>query len=324
MNHPTDAQHQAAALREGAGFFRLPPRSLIEISGADRATFLHNLCTQDMRHCPVGGGRELFVTSVQGKTLGHGFALVLDDCIWLVTPSACSSALLSHLNRYIIREDVALRDLSDQYVEFLLCGSQWESLTPALLSIREMWSHLSTESPKPCVWLVRTAWSIKPNYMLVTLAVDESHVVSRLEQAGGVRCDDAWFDRLRIEAGFPEYGRDITERNLPQEIDRNQQAISFTKGCYLGQETVARLDALGHVNWRVRGVRAPLDTPLTAGLEIESAGAVIARVTSTAVSPHNNQQIGLALIRTAHAARGTTLNWLGHSLTVADLPLCDD
>jgi hypothetical protein len=108
---------------------------------------------------------------------------------------------------------------------------------------------------------------------------------------------------------------------LPQEIDRDQQAISFHKGCYLGQETVARLDALGHVNWRMRGIRASREAPLTSGVEIESAGAVIARVTSLAVAPSGDELIGLALVRSAHTARGTRLEWQGHVLTVEDLPL---
>ncbi len=321
MDRSPDTSHEYETIRQGAGFLSLPPRSLIEITGADRATFLHNLCTNDIRHCPVGGGRELFVTNVQGKTLGHGFALVRQDSIWLVASPGSAKTLLTHLDRYIIREDVTLLDLSDRYVEWLVCGPQWTTKIPMLTSLAEMWSHAPCELGSCHVRLVRSAWSTDPNFMLIAPQEDESRVTAELEHLGGLRCDGGWFDRLRIAAGFPEFGRDISERNLPQEIDRDEQAISFTKGCYLGQETVARLDALGHVNWRMRGVRAALEVPLTAGLELDVTGTVVARVTSCAASPRNDELFGLALVRSAHATRGTTLNWHGHQITVDDLPL---
>src|SRR5437764_9919773 len=94
-------------------------------------------------------------------------------------------------------------------------------------------------------------------------AVDDgSAVAASLIAAGAVRCEAAVVESARLEAGFPLFGLDITDDNLPQEVARDAKAISFTKGCYLGQETVARIDALGHVNrllvrLRVDGERLP-------------------------------------------------------------------
>src|SRR5205823_1916516 len=113
---------------------------------------------------------------------------------------------------------------------------------------------------------------------------------------------------LRIEAGTPVFGKDITEKNLPQEIGRDDRAISFVKGCYLGQETVARIDALGHVNQILKGLRIePRSACPAAGSSLEDDGKRVGVVTSVAVSPSRNCPLALALVRTSHARAGTVL-----------------
>jgi folate-binding protein YgfZ len=110
-----------------------------------------------------------------------------------------------------------------------------------------------------------------------------------------------------LEAGWPWYGVDITEDNLPQEVNRNEQAISFTKGCYLGQETVARIDALGHVNRRLAGLRFDADDLPRPGLELRIDGKGVGTVTSAAWSPRWDRPIALALLRQKPSAVGTRL-----------------
>ncbi len=121
--------------------------------------------------------------------------------------------------------------------------------------------------------------------------------------------DPESFELLRIQAGTPVFGKDITEKNLPQEIRRDDRAISFVKGCYLGQETVARLDALGHVNQILKGLVFDAASPVPepgAPLEDEAQKRV-GVVTSTARSTRLGATVALALVRTTHAAAGTTL-----------------
>ena len=113
---------------------------------------------------------------------------------------------------------------------------------------------------------------------------------------------------LRIEAGTPVFGREVTERNLPQEVGRDDRAINFVKGCYLGQETVARIDALGHVNQLLRGLRLePTSTAPPPGSVVEIDGNRVGFVTSSAVSPGWNAPVALALIRATHARAGTAV-----------------
>src|SRR5207237_6786304 len=97
-----------------------------------------------------------------------------------------------------------------------------------------------------CVVLV--VYTDPQSFFLQTAVEDFACFTASLVAAGSVRCEAAAVESARLEAGFPLFGLDITEDNLPQEVARDAQAINFTKGCYLGQETVARIDALGHVN----------------------------------------------------------------------------
>ncbi len=316
MDQKPNSTEQWRILHDGAGFLSIPSRSLVVLTGEDRALFLNNLCTNDLRQCLAEHGCEVFLTNVQGKTLAHGFALVRDDSIWLVSATDVAGAIIQHLDRYIIREDVSLCDVTMDFGQFLLSGLDWNSRIAELGQLDEMWRHQEMEFAGCRVLIVRTGWSVAPNRMLVFPEGMRSQVADQLSQSGGTMCEEQWFDALRIEAGFPEFGRDITETNLPQEIDRNDQAISFKKGCYLGQETVARIDALGHVNWLLRKIEAAADTPLDEGMEIVDDGTIVARVKSVAVDPRSGKRIGLALVRSAKATGGNQIALGDHTVTV--------
>ena len=120
------------------------------------------------------------------------------------------------------------------------------------------------------------------------------------------------FELWRIEAGTPVYGQDVTVENLPQEIDRNSRAINFQKGCYLGQETVARLDALGHVNKILRGLLLdPIVEPRPGETTLQTEdGKPAGRITSMAYSPALGRWIGLGIVRVAHATPGRDLTYV--------------
>jgi folate-binding protein YgfZ len=132
------------------------------------------------------------------------------------------------------------------------------------------------------------------------------------------------FECLRIEAGLPRYGVDITEANLPQEIDRIEQTISFTKGCYIGQETVARVRSYGHVNRTLRGLVLPEAGEVSVGDKLFHDSAEVGVVTSCTYSPRLERPIALAYVRRGHEAAGTTLILAGNPdrlAAVSDLPL---
>jgi folate-binding protein YgfZ len=133
------------------------------------------------------------------------------------------------------------------------------------------------------------------------------------------------FDPLCILAGTPVFGRDITPDNLPQEIGRDAKAISFVKGCYLGQETVARIDAIGHVNKVLRGLRFSAPEGVAPGIPLGKDGKTVGAITSSAVDPRNGRPVGMGYVRVACAEAGTVLDLLGDlpgtTAVVCDFPI---
>jgi folate-binding protein YgfZ len=147
-----------------------------------------------------------------------------------------------------------------------------------------------------------------------------------LVNAGAVPADMAAFEMARIEAGTPLYERDISEKNLPQEVNRDALAISFTKGCYLGQETVARIDALGHVNRVLVGLRCFGEQAPASGTELHAGEAtegspVVGAITSAAYSPRLHGPLALGYVRRGHTQVGTQLTSLAGPAEIAALPL---
>ena len=124
---------------------------------------------------------------------------------------------------------------------------------------------------------------------------------------GAIPCSAEALEIVRVEARSPLYGRDITDENLPQEVGRDDQAISFTKGCYLGQETVARINAIGHVNRFLVGVKADSARVPKPGEELAAAGRTVGRITSAVWSPRYGVPLALAYVRRGHHRLGGSL-----------------
>ena len=233
-----DRIQQYHAFTGNVGFCRLP-RTLIEFRGSDRTTFLHNLCTNDIEKLQIGQGCEAFITNVQGKTIGHVVIAVEEDSIWLSTVPGQADMLLAHFDRYLITEDVQLSDRSDDWQMLVIGGAESGPLVSQLFSVAPPSASYSHASQQDRWSVQRVPFSVSPAF-LVHLSVGESSDWKQtLTSSGAVECDLETFDSVRIESGYPEFGRDITDKNLPQEVDRDEFAISFTKGCYLGQETVS-------------------------------------------------------------------------------------
>ncbi len=146
-------------------------------------------------------------------------------------------------------------------------------------------------------------------------------IVDALLAAGAVRCGAAAMETPRIEAGWPIFGVDISDKNLPQEVDRNARAISFTKGCYLGQETVARIDALGHVNKTLCGVRFSGNEIPSPGVELRAGDAAVGTVTSATFSPRLSAPLALVYLRRGFNMPGTKLVAPSGEAEVIALPL---
>lgn len=324
-NIDSEFQSQYAALTSGAGLVDFTSRTQIELTGADRANFLHNLCTNSVRDLPAGSGREAFVLNVKGHIVGHVFIFAGPNSHIVETVPGQAEKLLAHFDRYLIREDVQLHDRSQQWAEALLTGPQSASILGHLgpPAPPDLLAHVAAQLKNNPVWLRRIGLT-GPSDFLVACPRDRfTDVRDSLIAAGAATCGGEAFQAARIENGTPIFGNDISEENLPQEIGRDQLAISFIKGCYLGQETVARIDALGHVNRMLCGVRFACDAVPEVGspLFADSPDKPIGQITSSCWSPRTKSPLALAFLKRGHHEPGTRLNSEVGAAEVIQLPL---
>lgn len=321
---PTDLAAQYAALTTAVGLADWGDRNQLELTGADRAIFLHNLSTNDFKSLAAGQGREAFVTNPQGKILGHVLAFIGDESLVLEMPTGQSEPLAAHFDRYIIREDVVVHDRSQEWTEWLLSGPQSPELLRKLTGEEpptKPLAHAKAAIAGRDVWLRRAELLGAAGYLVACRRAEGEEVSAAIVAGGAVPCGAEVVDACRIEAGFPLYGRDITNDNLPQEVDRNPLAISFQKGCYIGQETIARIDALGHVNKLLTGVKFAGETVPPVGEELLADGKTVGHVTSACLSPALGAPLALAYVRRAQHAPGSQLESASGPAEVVSLPV---
>lgn len=293
-------------LTNSAGVLDISEQTLIEVRGKDRATFLHNFCTNDIKKLAVGSGCEAFITSVQGKTIGHTFIFAEAERLLLTTEAGQAAGLLAHFDKYLISEDATFADLSATHGQLLIAGPGVRDGVPESVAHWFPWNGLAA---------IPASWAAVPRDLLPL-------TLETLGAAGLPRCSREAWEMLRIEQRFPKFGTDFGDENLPQELVRDAHAISFTKGCYLGQETVARIDAMGHVNQVLAGIQFSPSKPPSIGSALIAGEKVVGKLTSLAWSPKLAAPLGLAIIRRAAATVGNHLALAdGSQGTVVQLPV---
>ncbi|MFP6668764.1 MAG: glycine cleavage T C-terminal barrel domain-containing protein [Pirellulales bacterium] len=320
-----DLKAELRALRETVGAVdAVPYGGVVEITGSDRSTFLHNMCTNDIGNLAPGGGCELFLANVKGKTLAYALALCRETSLVLVTAEGRAGEMIAHLDRYIIREDVQLHDRSEEWASLLLAGGESDKIVGEMLNVDPPggWCRHETGTSEGRGVRVCAMDQYGAGGFLLTADVETmSALAGRIADRGVLGCGLAAAEVLRIESGLPMFGADITEENFPQEVGRDEFAVSFTKGCYLGQETVARIDALGHVNRLLCGLRFECDDPPLAGTAVSAEGSEVGRVTSAVYSPRAGTPIALAYLKRGFTATGTQLQVKDAAAHVVELPM---
>ncbi|HEY3395292.1 MAG TPA: glycine cleavage T C-terminal barrel domain-containing protein, partial [Lacipirellulaceae bacterium] len=242
-------------------------------------------------------------TNVKGRIIGHALITCRENELLVIGEPDQATRLLEHLDRYIIREDVQLHDESAAR-GYLLFDADFAAQR------FELAVHVTD-------WYETKGRTLR---LIEAPASDVRQLKQRLVGNGFVICDEA-FEIVRIEAGVPLFGVDFDDRNFPQEVRRNDEAISFTKGCYLGQETVARIDALGHVNQQLAGVRFSSQAVPDKGIELTHVGKTIGQVTSAVLSPKLDAPLALAMVRREHNPVGTRLDSPIGPCEVVSLPV---
>jgi folate-binding protein YgfZ len=314
MPNEGDWQGEYCRACKDIAVFQLNGQGTIQVIGEDAGSFLHNLCTNDVKGLRPNFGREAFFTTGQARVLGLGCIFLVFEtdgrhAFWVDLPSGLAPKILQHLDRHLISERVELRDCSNELTVLHCAGPRAadaleklgsysvSSLAPLQLRVSASREHIQQ--------IRRFERVALPGFDIVCAKAAAPVIVGKLSDMGAKPADEAIFEILRVEAGMPLYGQDMDETNLPQEIGRTERAISFTKGCYIGQETIARIRTYGHVNRSLVGVRLVDMKPPLAGSKITIADKEIGLITSAVYSPRAECAIALAYVRRGYDVAGT-------------------
>jgi len=301
---PAESEQPYERLSADAGYLAASGWSVIKLTGDDRSKFLQSFCTADITAMVAGQVREAFVLNGKGKTIGHLNVLNLPDCLMLVGPGEQAAGLMQHLDMYIIRDDVQLEDRSAATSSFLIAGRRSSERIAGLFDTSPAQGTCQTVTLDGTAAELAHAEFAGECYWLGVPTERAAEVGQRLQAAGCGRVPAATFDMLRLQQGTPWFGHETTPDNLPQELNRDDKTISFTKGCYLGQETVARIDSLGRVNKLLVVLKFAGAEP-TVGQELKQDGKTIGRLTSVAAVPGQAGWRALAFVKRELAQPGS-------------------
>ncbi|MEP6801662.1 MAG: hypothetical protein ABJC07_06985 [Acidobacteriota bacterium] len=250
--------------------YRVRPAAVLDVTGEDRAAFLQGQLTQDVRCAEAGQVLRAAGLTPKGKLLFVARLLGMPDRLRLLLPAASRESVVRHLAKYAVFQKVRIEDRSADFARIGIVG-------PPLPSSAVVGG-----------WLALPGEAEFSGELLVPAAELED-ATARLVASGAVSLDDAAAEVLRVEAGRPRFGQDADESHLPDEVGL-ADAISTTKGCYVGQEIVARLRTYGRVNRRLVGFRfpdaaVPVGTVLKRPGEPDGGKVEMGRVTSSVLSP---------------------------------------
>jgi folate-binding protein YgfZ len=314
------------ALKEAAGLMDLSHRGKLLVCRKDSPRLLHGLVTSEIQALLPGQGNTAFFLDVHGHIQADAQILRLDPESFLVDCDRSRGQVVKQIvEKYIIADDVEVVEQSAALACLAIEGPcALEVLReavgfdpPHLLPLE----HL--EVPGLNLRLARASISGEFGYWLWGEAAQLAAVWRKGAEAGaalGARpVGHLAAEICRIEAGLPRYGAEISDKTLPQETGQ-LHAVSFTKGCYLGQEIVERIRARGHVNRRLAGLLFEGRQEVAPGTELSAAGASVGTITSAAYSYGLRRTIALAMVRREHAEPGTFLTAATREAEVAVLP----
>lgn len=280
-----------SALRNGAAWIDLSGRGRIVARGRDRARLLHNLTSNEVKKLTPGSGCYAFLLSPQGRIQADLNLFCFAEHFLLDTEAELREKVLLHIRKYIIADQVELEDVTGQTG---CIGVEGPGSAAAMARLG---------APVPDAGWAHAEWG---GYTVAAAAASgqagfrifgaDAPLIARL---GLVEATAEDVRAMRIENGRPRYGEDIRETSLVQETEQ-MHAVSFTKGCYLGQEIVERVRAQGHVNKKLRRVELDLTEAPAAGTKMMVDGAE-AEVTSAVVSPDSGKVVALAYVRVPRA-----------------------
>ena len=315
------------ALRDEAALVDLAFHARVRVTGSDRVDFLHGMLTNDVKGLAPGAGRATLVLTEQGKLVADAFVLALDDALLLDGATSAMAAAVVALTRFIVADDVELILPGDADHAFALYGPHAARVLGRLgvaAPPADDYDHQVAAVRDVEARVVRVPNPAAGGYLLFVPGEAVSAWWARCMEIGVPAAGHLALEALRIESGVPSYGQDIGPETLALEAPL-AAAISFDKGCYLGQEVVERVSARGHVNRKLVGLEVDGAAVPVAGDVLLAGEREVGWVTSAVWSWRLGRPVALGYVRREHLAPGTTLTLRERgnerAVTVRSLPL---
>jgi folate-binding protein YgfZ len=304
-------------MHQGCGLWRRPATRGLLLTGEDRQRLLNGLVTCEVKTLAPGEGALGFFTDAKGHILSPVVVRAAEDHLWLELLGGQIPAIADHIEKYIVVDRVEV-SVSAELVPLTLVGAGATTLTGKLLGGQEVpdsaWGHRETQIGEV---RVRISMGVELGVAALTLWAPESAIPEILQSLQVAAGPDALFDLsdesvevLRVEAGMPRFRVDYDSDNLPQETGL-QEAVSYTKGCFLGQEVVARLQYRGQVARQVAKLEVEVGEPPAVGTRVLLEAREAGRLTSVASSPGTGKITALAMLQRRAIEPGTELDFAG-------------
>ena len=288
------------ALRHGAAWLDLSTRGRLLVRGRDRARLLHNVTSNEIKKLAPGSGCYAFFLSPQGRIQGDCSLFCFADHFLVDTEPELREKVPQLILKYKVADQVEVEDVS---AGITAVGLEGPAAAAALAALNapvpgEPYAHLA--------WGELTVANLSVTGQPGFRIFGPPARMPSWEASGAKPATDADIRQVRIENGRPRYGEDIRETTLPQETQQ-MHALSFTKGCYLGQEIVERIRAQGHINKKL--VRVAIESPaaLPPGAKLTANGKDAGEITASVYSPETHSVAALAYVRTPFADSGSRL-----------------
>jgi folate-binding protein YgfZ len=320
-----EAEYRAA--REAVALHDASYRETLRITGEDRVSFLHGMVTQDVKGLPPGAAAYAAMVTAKGAMVADARILSREAELLLDVEPGTGAKVKEFLEKYLISEDAELQDVTGEHALLRLLGPRTADVLSACLGapFEPLAANATREASLAggqVLLLGQPALERHGVELLVPRGALEA-VWKALVQAGGAHglrpLGFEALELLRVEAGVPRYGQDMVDTTIPLEANLSH-AISYNKGCYIGQEVIARATFRGHMNRKLTGLLLG-EVEAAPGAELRKGDKKVGWLTSVVRSPTRGQRVALGYVHRDHLEPGTELTLAeGPTVTVAPLP----
>jgi len=310
MSNVPGPAEQYRAVREAAAVIDRSSVGKAEVEGRDRASFLQGMLSNDVKALAPGQGCAAAFLDAHGKVMALLRVYALSDRLLLELPAGLTQKTLLLLDKYLISEKAVFEPLDEAYAVLSVQGAQAPALIAGLAGApMDLAPHAHVEATLAGIAtrvVQRSEFGVRPGFFLWAAPDAMPALRAAVEGAGATPVEPAVGEVLRVEAGEPVYGQDVDESVILPETNL-EHLVSYTKGCYIGQEVVARVKYRGHVNRALTGLTLEGDRVPTPGAPVFAGEREIGRVTSAVRSLGLGAPIALGYVRREHLEPGSAV-----------------